>query len=146
VWELPVLVTDPTPADLRAWLRRNANAGAGPIHVFVGHPPLPPSQPGTDVASATIAEFLDWWEGRAELRVPARPTADGCEFIFAGGPEFDGDFALLVPVRWRDRALAGWDADWGSVTARKVQRFDRSYRLFSLSEASPGDRLRVRYR
>jgi hypothetical protein len=61
-------------------------------------------------------------------------------------PETPAPFGLLVPVRWRNRSLEGWDADWGFVPGRRVDRFDRSYRLVTLDPAAAGGTLKLRYR
>lgn len=132
---------------LDRWLRHNADGGAGPVHVLLED----------DSALAEIDriaarrrhlrnrpdELVGWWRRRASVILRPRSTADGIE-VRIEKPGDEG-FALLVPLRWRDGALAGWDADWGVAASRRVQRFDRAYRLIELDARAEGGTLRLRY-
>lgn len=148
------LAADPGAVDLRRidrWIRHNANGGSGPVQIAFGTAPDP-----TVVAElaglsqrhrhlmAPLAQLADWWGRRSEVVVTGRTTAGGQELqIGRVGP---GSFALLVPVRWRDRALVGWDADWGPARTRRTRSFDRAYRLIELTPEASGGRLRLDYR
>jgi hypothetical protein len=146
-------VTD-QPLDLRRisrWMRRNAEGGGGPIQLagVFGDADLKSG----DLAAlmdrhrhlaATAPELVEWWKHRSQILLRSRPTDEGVEISI--GETSGTPTAILVPVRWRDRSLAGWDADWGVARSRKTRRFDRGYRLLELDARAGGGRLRLRYR
>jgi hypothetical protein len=152
--ELPfqARVTD-QPLDLRRigrWMRRNARGGGGPIQFALdaGRGDLEYGELADLIHrhrhfAATAPELVEWWKQRSQVVLRSRPTDEGVEIEIgevAGTP-----FAILIPVRWRDRSLAGWDADWGLARSRKTRRFDRGYRLIELDAQASGGHLRLRY-
>ena len=141
------------PLDLRRigrWMGRNAQGGGGPIQLAVDS-----RQDGAksgELASlverhrhlvATVPELTGWWKRRSQIVLRSHPTDDGIEIRIGEIP--DVPVAILVPVRWRDRSLAGWDADWGPARSRKTRRFDRGYRLLELDARASGGHLQLRY-
>ncbi|RKZ13103.1 hypothetical protein DRQ53_13805, partial [bacterium] len=136
---------------LDRWMRHNARGGAGPIQIDTGPHWTPQLQERLDRlaerhqhTARSLTDLTRWWQQRAELRVRSRALDDGQELLIEQVP--GEGFALLIPMRWLDRALTGWEADWGVTRSRRVQRFDRAYRLLEIGPASVGGRLRLRYR
>jgi hypothetical protein len=131
-------------------MRRNARGGGGPIQFALdaGRGDLEYGELADLIHrhrhfAATAPELVEWWKQRSQVVLRSRPTDEGVEIEIgevAGTP-----FAILIPVRWRDRSLAGWDADWGLARSRKTRRFDRGYRLIELDAQASGGHLRLRY-
>ena len=148
-------VTD-QPLDARRmdrWMRRNARGGASPIQIAFGSGSagLTPGEL-TELAAladrnrhavTTPTELAEWWRQRSRVVLRSQPTEEGIEIRIGEVP--GAGIAVLVPVRWRERSLAGWDADWGLARSRKAQRFDRGYRLLELGAQASGGRLQLRY-
>jgi hypothetical protein len=139
---------DPTTLDL--WMRSNAHGGATALRFTF--------ETATDSSSlaslaeahehlpTTESELLAWWTARARVRLRSRPTADGVVISIDEVPPSTPGLALQVPVRWRDASLAGWEANWGMISGRKAQRFDRVYRLIPLEPGTEGSEILLRYR
>jgi hypothetical protein len=148
-------ITD-QPLDVRLierWMRRNARGGASPIQLAFdsrrgGLKPAEAAELATladrnRYAVTTPEELVEWWKLRSQVVLRTKPTDEGVEITIGEIP--DAGIAVLVPVRWRNRSLAGWDADWGLARSRKTQRFDRGYRLLELGAGASGGHLRLRY-
>lgn len=156
-WDLPLIYDGPAaglePSRLDRWARHNAAGGAGPlslsIHDAFGEDlarelsTLPQRRAHTE---ASRPGLLAWWMARQDVRVRVEQTGDTVDYVVEAVPDAAPGFALLVPVRWRDRSLEGWDAGWGTAPGRRVQRFDRAYRLIDLPPEAEGRRLQLRYR
>jgi hypothetical protein len=156
-WELPLLYRGAgdglEPARLDRWARHNAAGGAGALQLELHGAPggelsrelaaLPARRGHVDVAAS---DLLAWWLARQDLRVRVSAEAGTVDYLIESVPESVAGFGLLVPVRWRDRSLEGWDADWGFAPGRRVQRYDRAYRVIELPPEAAGSRLRLRYR
>jgi hypothetical protein len=131
------------PRRLDRWIRHNREGGAGPLPLRLtdGSAPLPAAPP-----KAGIGEVESWWSARSSIAVHV--GADGQDVIYRIGevPESTASFGLLVPTRWRDRSLEGWDADWGLAPGHRAQRFDRSYRVIAIGPEASGGLLSLRYR
>lgn len=137
------------------WMRHNGRGGASPIQVQLrGDDPASTLRELEALAlrrqhqPTRVADLVSWWSLRSTVRVRVR--ADGADVVatISGLSRLTepAGLALLVPVRWGQRSLAGWEADWGLPRSRRVQRFDRGYRLIEIGPAAESGQLRLRYR
>ena len=141
------------PVRLDRWARLNATGGASALVLHF-----------TDTVSDSLRARIDSVAGLRDHRVVSRSGLAGWGVLRSGVvvhvqageesvdyrilsvPEGPPPYGLLIPVRWRNRSLEGWDADWGFVAGRRIDRFDRSYRLVTLDPAAAGGTLKLRYR
>lgn len=150
LWEIGLQAVAPgvDPARVGRWMRGNLRGGAGPIHLLVDDPStlgeLDRLAGRYRHRRSGARELSQWWERRSRIRLHPRPGVEGVRIGIEVPVE--GSFALLAPLRWRDRGLVGWEADWGLPRSRRVQRFDRAYRLIEIGPSADGGVLELRYR
>ncbi len=133
-WELPRLRTQdpPPPREVDLWLGWRDRGSRSPL--------LLPATPGQDTVDPT--EFVDWWQSRTELRWRWSWKDPWLEVDFAE-QETAHPFALVVPFRWRRRALRGWESSDPATRSERGWRFDEE--VLRLEVPSRGGRLRLRY-
>jgi hypothetical protein len=140
-------------ARLDRWGRRNSAGGSGPIRIDLVDSADDDLERELEAlvdrrghVEATKPEVLEWWTSRGDVRVFVEDAGETVDYRVDSIPPGSRGYGILVPISWRHRSLEGWDAGWGIAPGRRVQRYDRAYRLIELPPEAAGKRLRLRYR
>jgi hypothetical protein len=148
IWELPHRLTVETPDELDpldGWMRANAVAMQGPMHVRLTGPAVADAEGRRALFESLLGlarqhrhqpidplELCAWWERRAASRLRWTLQAEQLRIEIDCAASADGDLAVAVPLSWDGRRLGSWKASWPSTRSTVERSFDRRVRVFSV--------------